>query len=162
MSTHLGNQSLSSKKVESLLKKIQSHLAALIGFVSHVAQSTSLSGTAVPAGGNIVPPILGFSPGGGTRVRIQATASGSFVPGVVTPHLEFGNHGGALVDRFLWNQNADGDVELAADFVITLVPGSGPTYDITWTTTPADAAVTLGHGVSAVAISAALVVTALP
>lgn len=154
MSTQAGNQSISSKRTMALLKRLLVWLRQLSGISSHYQETVSGSGTVVSAGAGFTGEISNFV-ALGRFLQVSAFASGSFTPGVVTPALSFGVHGGLLLVQWQCNQNADGDVEVSMSHRFAVTPGTA--YDVIFHTTAGDASVTLGHGSSSAASASTIV-----
>ena len=157
MSTHAGNQSTSSKRIEELLKRLQTWVLALLGAFRNRVFASATTGTVVAAGATIAQ-VLNFKTTTAGRIEVKAWATGSFTTGAgrhVTPVISFGPHGGALAVVVQGSANVDGETDFSCDTILSVTPGVG--YDVVFSTTAGDVSLTLGT-IAGTALSAGLIV----
>lgn len=146
MSSAAAQQSLSTKRVNSILARLR-QIAGRVGFAigvvgNHIEQS-NVPGAVVAAGGAIVPLTTLTTIGPSGKVRVFYYVSFTFTPGVVNLKLLVGHHGFALPTIHQPAQMAASPQTIAGSVDVTTALPAGSQIDVSFTTTPGDAAITL-------------------
>jgi hypothetical protein len=146
MSSAAAQQSISTKLVRSILARLRQlagRSAFAIGIAGNHIEQSNVPGAVVAAGGAIVPTTSLTTIGPSGKVRVHYFLTFTFTPGVVNILLSIGHHGFALPIIHHPAQMAASPQTISGSVDVTTALPAGSVIDVTLTTSPGDAAITL-------------------